>query len=200
MVALPLLLVQVPPATVLARVVVRPAQTLAVPVMAAGIWFTVTTVVALQPADVRVMIVVPAATPVTTPVLEFTVATLVVPLLHTPLEMSLSDVVDVSHTLVVPVIAPGAAFMVIAFVTTQPDPVVYVIVAAPAATPVAEPVELFIIATSVLLELHVPPLVELVYVADVPAQKDVDPPIAAGTGLTVIVVVADVAVGVVIHK
>ena len=45
-----LLLVQVPP-PVFERVVVEPAQTVAVPVIADGNGFTVTTVVVIQPVD-----------------------------------------------------------------------------------------------------------------------------------------------------
>ena len=49
MIAFPLLLVHVPPAGVEFNVVVKPIHTLSVPVMAVGLAFTVTVVVAIQP-------------------------------------------------------------------------------------------------------------------------------------------------------
>ena len=48
-VALPLLLLHVPPAGVEFNVVVRPTQTFNVPVIAVGFGFTVTTAVLIQP-------------------------------------------------------------------------------------------------------------------------------------------------------
>jgi hypothetical protein len=66
------------------------------------------------------MMLVPAATPVTVPVL-FTVATAVVPLLHTPLEVaSESDVVLPTATVVVPEIAEGFGLTVMVFTTRHP--------------------------------------------------------------------------------
>jgi hypothetical protein len=59
------------------------------------------------------MIVVPAATPVTTPVPEPTVATVVVPLLHLPPKVvSLNVVVNPTQTCDVPVMGPGPAKIV----------------------------------------------------------------------------------------
>ena len=64
---------------------------------------------------------VPAATPLTRPVVETTVATVVVPLVHVPaLVASLSVVVKPAQTLVVPVITAGKGFTVTAIVLTQP--------------------------------------------------------------------------------
>ena len=69
MVALPLLLVHVPPAGVEFNVVVKPTHTLVVPVSAVGFGLTVTGVVMIQPElSVYVMVDVPAIAPVTIPV------------------------------------------------------------------------------------------------------------------------------------
>jgi hypothetical protein len=55
-------------------------------------------------------------------------------------------------------------------------------------------------ATSVLLLLHIPPEVELVNVVVTPVQTEDDPDIEEGNAFTVIVAVADEAVGVVMHE
>lgn len=71
------LLLQVPPDVVQASVVVLPLQTLVVPVIGAGVVFTVTTLVLVQVlVAVNVMMAVPAEMPVTTPDQVPTVATL----------------------------------------------------------------------------------------------------------------------------
>lgn len=72
-----LLLIQLPPEVALARVVVDPTQTLAVPVIDAGNAFTVTTRVLKQPVEVlsTEIVAVPALTPATTPDEEPTAAT-----------------------------------------------------------------------------------------------------------------------------
>jgi len=64
-----------------------------------------------------------------------------------------------------------------------------VIVAVPAPTPVAVPVDEPIVATPLLLLLQVPPLTELVRVELLPTQADIVPPIAAGDVFTETVVV-----------
>jgi hypothetical protein len=78
-----LLLLQVPPVTVLVSIVVVPIHPVAEPPIAAGVPFMVTTVLAVQyvPAAVNVILAVPAFTPVTIPV-EDTVAIDVLPLVH----------------------------------------------------------------------------------------------------------------------
>ena len=64
------------------------------------------------------MLAVPAVTPVTTPVVEFTVATPVVLLLHVPPAVaSASVMVWYWQTTVGPVIATGREFTVITWVT-----------------------------------------------------------------------------------
>ena len=69
----------------------------------------------------------------------------------------------------------------------------YVIVAEPAATPVTTPVVLTV-AIAVLLDDHVPPVVELANVVVDPAHTFDDPVIAAtiGNGLTVTTVACEV--------
>ena len=116
------LLVHVPPVGVELNVVVEPIQTDAVPVIAAGEALTVTVANDSQPVPKEYVIVaVPAATPDTTPVVEFTVAVPVAPLVHVPpVGEQLNVVVDPAHTASVPVIAPGDVFTVTARVAKQP--------------------------------------------------------------------------------
>lgn len=71
------------------------------------------------------MVAVPAATPVTIPVPDPTVAITVLLLLHAPpVVASLSVVVWLTHAVVAPVIADGSAFTVTGFVDIHPLPVV----------------------------------------------------------------------------
>lgn len=76
--------------------------------------FTVTTVVAGVPHPVAYdIVVVPAATPVTMPVLLPTVAVPADELLHVPPDVVLDkDVVEPTHTMLVPEIAAGDPFTV----------------------------------------------------------------------------------------
>ena len=103
------------------------------------------------------------------------------------------------------VVAPPAAIVAVADGLTVIDAVVdavhpatfvtlYVIVTEPAATPVTTPVVLTV-ATAVLLDDHVPPVVELANVVVEPAHTFDAPVIAATTGnaLTVTTVAGDVA-------
>jgi hypothetical protein len=106
-VAAEVLLVHVPPDGVLPSVVVEPTHTAAAPLIAVGPALTVITAVLKQLAPtMNVIVVVPALTPVTTPVLISTVALAVLLLLHVPLPALLSAVVAPIHTLVVPEIEP----------------------------------------------------------------------------------------------
>ena len=70
------------------------------------------------------MVAIPAPVPVTTPVVDPTVAMPVLLLVHTPLPggVMVSIVEPLMHRLIVPVIVPGRAFTVIGCVTTQPEP------------------------------------------------------------------------------
>ena len=108
-VATPVLeLVHVPPPIAATRLVVLPIQMMLVPVIADGVAFTVTTAVFTQLPAVYDMVTVPAATPVTTPVDEPTVAKPVLLLLHVPpVVAQASVVVAPSHTVSVPVIGNG---------------------------------------------------------------------------------------------
>ena len=78
------LLLQVPPGSELAKVVVDPRQAINIPVIAPGVGVTVTTATVLQPATVYNMDAVPGDTPVTMPVDDPTVATAGAVLLQVP--------------------------------------------------------------------------------------------------------------------
>jgi hypothetical protein len=82
------------------RAVVAPTQTAGVPRIGVLV-FTVTTVVALQPVAVTtyVIVLVPPATPVTTPEVDPTVALVTRLLAHVPVPVaSLKDNVEPAHT------------------------------------------------------------------------------------------------------
>ena len=72
--------------------------------------------------SVYVMVVVPAATPDTTPVDEPTVATLEVLLLHVPPPASVNVIAAATQTLVAPVMADGSGSTVTTRVVLQPVP------------------------------------------------------------------------------
>jgi hypothetical protein len=130
---------------------------------------------------------VPADTPLTTPVIEFIVATAPVADVQTPPAVVLvSVVVDPIHALAVPPIAAsvGKAFTLTVACAVEIHPfvvTVYVIVAVPAATPVTTPVEASTVATA-LDDDQTPPAVALVNVVAEPAHTSVVPLIAATTG------------------
>ena len=121
-VAIPVLpLVHVPPLVASLKVVVKPAQTDAVPVIDDGNGFTVATIVVIQPvARVYVIVEVPDDTPVTMPVDEPIVAMPVLPLVHVPPPASLSVVVKPAQTTAVPVIEDGNGLTVTTTVAIQP--------------------------------------------------------------------------------
>ena len=197
--------VQTPPAVTLASVVVEPTHTPVVPVIDAtvGSALIVTVVVSelVQPFElvyVYVIVALPSATPVTTPVIELTVATDASEDVQTPPAVVFVKIVlDPIHALVVPPIAASVgnaftftvacAFEVHPFVVT-----VYVIVAVPADTPLTTPLA-STVATAVLDDVQTPPAVALVSAVVEPAHTSVVPLIAAttGIGLTVTVVVTD---------
>lgn len=114
-VAIPvLLLLQLTPVEVVDNVIVLPTHTSVGPVIEAGSGLTVTIVVEVQPVPIDVVIVaVPADCPVTIPVNEPTVATVTSLLLQLPPELvEVSVVVCPTHTVAVPVMAPGPEFIV----------------------------------------------------------------------------------------
>ena len=181
-----LLLVHVPPPATSLNVVVKPAHTLAVPVIDDGNGLTVTTLVAIQPVAREYVIVdVPANTPVTTPVEISIVAIPVLPLVHAPPPVaSLKAVVKPAHTVLVPVMGDGNGLTVTTLVAIQPVARVYVIADVPEDNPVTTPVEKPIVAIPVLPLVQVPPPASLKVVVN-PAQTAAVPVIDAGNGLTV---------------
>jgi hypothetical protein len=146
------------------------------------------------------MVAVPAATPVTTPVELFTVATAALLVVQAPpvLPFEVKVVLPVPHIVCVPLKVPALAAAVtvtvrVAVALVQPPvPVtVYVMVAVPAATPVTTPVELFTVATAALLVLHAPPVLpfEVNVVLPVPQMACVPltvPALGAATTVTVV--------------
>lgn len=101
------LLVHEPPPASL-RVVVDPAHTKAVPLIADGVAITAITVVAAQPVDsVYVIVVVPDATPDAIPDVDPTVATVPSLLAQVPPPPSLNAIVEPAQTLLAPLMADG---------------------------------------------------------------------------------------------
>ena len=138
--------------------------------------------------------VVPVSTPLTTPPVVI-VATDVLLLLHTPPPVaSLSALVAPTHKVIVPVIASGAGVTVIVFVTVQPEPSEYVIIAVPALMPVTTPVvKSTLTVVAVLVQL--PPVITSLRVIVAPTHTDDGPVIPNGDGLTEITVVVRQPVG-----
>ena len=116
---------QAPPVVVSCNVTVADWHTGALPVIAAGVVFTVTTCVAWQPPVVILYVIadVPAATPDTVPSVP-TVALVTVPLIQVPpVVASVRFVIIPAHTVAVPVIVPAPGFTVTTLVAKQPLPV-----------------------------------------------------------------------------
>ena len=182
-----LVLLQVPPPVALESVVVKPTQTLAVPLIAAGKGLTVIGVVTKQPVgNVKVMVAIPAATPVTVPVVAPTEAIPELLLVHVDVPEGSVSVVELpTHTVGVPDIADGNGLTVTGVVAIQPVGSVYVIVSVPADTPVTIPDAAPTVAKP-LLAVQVPPGDVSPNVVVKPIQTLVTPVIAAGSGLTVI--------------
>ena len=105
-----------------------------------------------------VIVAVPADTPVTTPLVVGIVAIAVLLLLHVPLVVALVRVVAAaSQRLADPEMAAGVAATFTGIDLKQPGETVYVIFAAPVATPVTIPVPEPTVAIAELLLDHVPP-------------------------------------------
>ena len=117
-----LLLLQLPPGVASASVVVYPLHILGVPVIAESA-FTVIGNVDPQPVGrVYVIITVPAAPPVTTPVDDPMDATDVELLPHVPPPGEQLNVADkLPHMVLGPLMAPGCGLTVIVDVAIQPD-------------------------------------------------------------------------------
>jgi hypothetical protein len=118
-----LLLAHVPPAGLLLNRVHWFTHTEPAPAIAAGKALTVMVCTLLQPVPrVYVILVVPAATTHTTPVV-FTVPTATLLLAHVPPPLVEARVMQLpSHTCVGPVSAVGTGLTVIMVVAVQPDP------------------------------------------------------------------------------
>lgn len=189
-VAIPVvLLLQVPLLVVEVSMVEAPAQTAPAPVIAAGDGITVIAFVTMQPVPSEYVIVtVPAVTPVTSPLVLFTVARAALLLLHNPpVGLVASIVMACVQTVPAPVIAVGAVLTFTVVVTEQVEGNVYVITVLPIVSPFTTPVDEPIVATPILLLLHVPPLGPVANVVELPAHTVVAPEIGAGNGLTLIV-------------
>ena len=130
----------------------------------------------------------PAAIPVTTPVVPSIVALGVVLVQAPPRVASNRVVVAPSHNTSVPPIAAGVEPTVITIVVAQPTAVVYVLRAVPIATAVATPLVPSIVTTPSLL-LQLPPVMSSLRLSVPPTHTGPLPVIASGMGLTVIVVV-----------
>jgi hypothetical protein len=176
------------PAVALVSVVELPMHIELVPVIAAGEASTVTIVVVRQPlADVYDIILVPTATPLSTP---FTMPIEALPireLTHMPpAGVLVSVAVAPTQIVPAPAIAAGVSFTVTVFVIAQPvAAITYETVPRPAETPVTIPVVLPTVQNAPSF-IHVPPAVEFVSVVVLPSHTTADPPIRLGTGLTVI--------------
>ena len=132
----------------------------------------------------------PAETPETMPEVGATVAIPVDPEVHVPPVVELLNVVVApAQTADVPFITPpfGNGLTVIVLVAValpQMLVTVYEIIAVPAATPVVIPVEPTV-AIPVALELHTPPVVELLSVMVEPAQTADAPVIVPAVGAVI---------------
>jgi len=117
-----LLLLHDPNGDASVNVVVEDTHTFVVPLIAAGNGLTVNTDVVVQPVtgNVYIIVEVPAATPVTTPVPETTVATDDVLLVQAPPPASLSADVAPMQADNVPVIADGNGLTVTGAVIKHP--------------------------------------------------------------------------------
>ena len=116
------MLLHVPPDVASLSVKLEPAHIGVTPVIAAGVWLTVITWVAIQPAaDVKVIVELPADTPLYIPVPEPIVATARLLLLHVLLpEASVTVALRPVHTENVPPIADGNVLTVTGAVMIQP--------------------------------------------------------------------------------
>ena len=191
MAAVVLLLLQVPPPVPSLSGVALPTHTLSAPVIATGKALTVIVLTAKHPVvSTYVMVAVPLLIPLIIPVVPPT-ETLVLLLVHVPPAMpSLRVVDDPLHTLGVPVMAVGLGLMVATVLVLQPvRGKVYTMVDVPGDTLVSSPEVKPMVATPVLLLVHVPPPASL-KLAVVPMQILTEPTMIEGCELTVTVFVA----------
>jgi hypothetical protein len=137
-----------------------------------------------------VILVVPTVIPVTIPEREPMVATAVVPEVQLP-PTAASDKVIVlpTHTVEGPRMAVGEELTVSVVVAMQPPGNAYVIIVVPIVMPHAVPEEEPIVATDVLLLVHMPPGTASVNAVQLPAHTPVAPVMGDGEAKTVTVVV-----------
>jgi hypothetical protein len=123
--------------------------------------------------------------PVTTPEVTPIVATVEELELHVPPVVALvRESVPAGHIAATPLIDVVSALIVAIVVDWQPVVNLYVIIAVPADMPLITPPDVMV-ATEVVPEDHVPPVVGLLSVAVAPIQAAGVPTIAAGLALTV---------------
>jgi hypothetical protein len=136
---------------------------------------------------VYVIIAGPADTPVTSPVVSFTVAFALLLVHLPPVVVFVSVIFEPMHTALEPDMTATVdkAFTVILFVTLALQlfefVTVYVIVAEPADTPVTSPVVSSTVAFALLL-VHLPPVVVFVSVIFEPTHTAIEPDILATVG------------------
>ena len=182
---------QLPPPVPSCSNTVEDWQTGVFVVIAPGVRFTVTICVDWQPPGILYEIIeVPAATPVTRPSSEPTVAFAVLLLIQVPpVVASVRFVCSPAHTTAVPVIMPGAGLTVTSFVAEHPVLLIeYVIVAVPTVTPVTMPAPVPTVALPLLL-VHVPPVAMSLRLV-VPPWHTAAVPSMLPIGLTVAITVA----------
>ena len=188
-----LLLLQVPPEVASERQLVRPRQMPGLPAIAAGSGFTLIVFMATQPTgDVASIVTAPPVTeaPVTTPVVEPTVAIAVALLLQvTPAVASVRVMVLPVHTEEGPEI--GDVALTVTEYSTVQLPVPYTILEVPVVTPNTQP---FVptVATAVFVLLQVPPAVASLRQSVAPRQIFGLPLIGAGIGKTVTTLLLEV--------
>jgi hypothetical protein len=173
---------------VLLSAVVCPIHAERLPAGTDGSGLTLIPAVVLHPVGrVYDICTVPVALPVTIPPVAVTSATVVLLLLHAPPPVLLASVTFSATQIATlpPDIAAGKGLTVMFLICWQPVPSVYVIIAVPASTPIAVPVEEPMTATAVLLLLHVPPAGLLVNAVVESTHKSELPDIVAGSGCTV---------------
>ena len=179
-----LLLLHVPPPGVDVRLVELPSQTVAVPVIAVGVVFTLTTRDMEQPsAVVAVIVVTPTEMPANTPLVASIDPIAGVDETQPVASVLVYVAVAPTHTLAGALIAPGAGLTVKTIGVEQPVAVKrYEIVAVPDAIAVTTPLVMPTVATDVLLLYHAPEVDVVDKVEVAPGHADNVPEIAAGKG------------------
>ena len=181
-----LLLCHIPPALASLKNNTVPAQASELPTIAPGNGLTVTSAFAIQPvATLYVMIVVPEDKLVRRAVDEPIVATAVLLLLQCPpVVTSLNAAVRPAQSTSGPVIFAGTGFTVTSVVFRHPVASEYVITAVPLPTPATIPEIEPILATAVLVLVHIPPPIASLRSISPPTQTLKVPVMVDGIGFT----------------